>query len=1294
MNSNHEPITSFDSGTFAYPSHDLELYESEDENPGNDNHHGSTGLASEQPSKECPICRFVSNDELRYNYGCRSCFSCRAFFRRAVPRMDQLTCQHGGKCLIDCSNRSRCRKCRFDSCLRHGMNPTHVMDEDAKRKRFWKAHQKKKSVASQNGGKKKLLEEQSSDTAPSGSRRTTSFNAALSSDSSTLSNDDSSPIKTEPKEAIKTERVDEFHSLEMTQDQLSSVPAICAVKSAPPASNLSFHFQGNFATLMAFQAAHFNRIPLPKNLMKAHLNHLDHLISMWVQSLAEFQALSLNDRKNLLEENRSMISSFVVAKYLSHASSGKDQVKWLLLGSNKYGQWLRTAHLEHIVNLDMLNFDFSSSLFEEPQSKSAINHLAQGIHQFKVTEDWLCVISFASAFFTQPNSVIVFEDQTTIFNTFFDSMELVDCLQWEVGNFWNFLEKIKQLSKLLEGLDWSESLIASPKNLYTLDEAKVINNLISSFNEKCKGINYGVESVREVVMMTLEVPPSPQFCELQGIIWKRRMAAILESFPQFCSLSQREKSTIVSKSFFTATGVLSCWNDRFKNFEDQLYFLFGKDDLKYFGENYKTKYPLGNHRILTVESVMKYRGLDVTESLEPLRLGQQHLEDFIVSYELCLLILVVALLSPARYEHSPSSEMQAMESLCVQFEGILIRKSGESEDFVKNKLAKLDHLREGLQNFWITCMNVNQMMEDLASERKDTGVLPPVPFEMEQPKENRVPLFFSGHPLSGTDFVLPHVFSCHDLAERLTRIVSPLYPSQRMEDDDNCQPSFEIDIKRLNVLFSEQVGAFCISQRKLALGTGMNAGKVSSYLRELRRWANIGSNAKKFYYYAFSWLTLSVRDRIDVFHPILPTPLDFPCLATNTIPELDKLLVVVKKELKLTGMSTDMLAEAVVGEEPEDVLNMINSPIPWGMTPVWWKIGYTRIWLWLKQPSEERLKIASSPLRSVISAKCTMDPDIPALFEEIREDLRSNSLSYSVIAKAMKCEERAVNKILARGKSWTDSDPEQKLVYCMLLKFFDSRKFANLPTAYGSSIHPSEIHHDKEDDIVDIKPTPRKIGSSLLVSRSKLFTALKPVNTALVRVPKKSRPGKPILQEFALQPIDTNVIAHAMLGEMKEGKITLKSFAECLNVNRSYFASLIRLPIPWESTTALQRSIYHAIKQWIECKPEERVEFKKNLISFRQIQLPKNVSDAKENDSGNLEIVERPRTQQQRVRFSRPQRDILVEKFAHNPKPTASEKAAIAKELQLPLRTVMVFYCNRRRRRLETQPKSMNEIQH
>lgn len=785
MNSNHEPITSFDSGTFAYPSHDLELDESEDENPPDDVPHGSQSLANERPSKKCPICCFVSSDELRYNYGCRSCFSCRAFFRRAVPRMDQLTCQHGGKCLIDCTNRSRCRKCRFDSCLRNGMNPTHVMDEDAKRKRFWKAHQKKKSVVNQNGEKKKSVGEQSLEPVPVASRRSTSFNGASSSENSILSNEDS-PIKTEPQEAIKTEEPEEFHPPDMiAHDHVKTVKTVCAVKSAPPPSNLPFHFSrsnfiaqsdnnglgeldihenGNplhqcfgdgfsivnsenagvppihhtsettqsesksrtrlitmlmswrkiidthidmdFVTLTAFQSTHYNRIPFPKNLMKAHLNQLDHVIGMWVQSLAEFQALSFNDRQSLLEENRSMISSFIVAKYLSQAPSGKDQMKWLLLGSNKFGQWLKSAHIPHTVDLDILNFDFDNQLFENPPSKLALNHLIQGINQYKVSEDWLCVISFASAFFIQPNSGITFEDQTTIFNTFFDSMELVDCLQWEVGNFWNFLENIKQFSKLLERLDWSESIVASPKNIYTLDEAKVINSLISSVDEKCKGVNFGVESVREVVMMTLEVPPSPQFCELQGVIWKRRMAAILESFPQFCSLNQREKATIVHKSFFTATGVLSCWNDRFKEFEEQLYFLFGKDDLKYFGENYKLKCPLGNHRIITVETVMKFRGLDVTESLEPLRRGKQHLNDFIDSYELCLLILMVALLSPAKYEPSPSNEMQAMESLCVQFEGILIRKSGRSEDFVKSKLSKLDDLRLGLQNFWITCMNV------------------------------------------------------------------------------------------------------------------------------------------------------------------------------------------------------------------------------------------------------------------------------------------------------------------------------------------------------------------------------------------------------------------------------------------------------------------------------------------------------------------------------------------------------------------------------------------------------------
>lgn len=570
--------------------------------------------------------------------------------------------------------------------------------------------------------------------------------------------------------------------------------------------------------------------------------------------------------------------------------------------------------------------------------------------------------------------------------------------------------------------------------------------------------------------------------------------------------------------------------------------------------------------------------------------------------------------------------------------------------------------------------NSSQIME--VSEPK----LEQVQFEMKPGMDNHgSPLFFSGRPLSGTNFVLPNVHSSHDLASRLIRIVFPL---DQLEGED-VQPKFEMDIKRLNSLFSEQVRVFCIPQRKLASGMGVNPGKVSSYLREFRSWCNIGSSAKRFYYFAFSWLSLCVRDRIDVFHPIWPGNFDFPCLATETIPELDKLLVVVKKELLATGVSINMFAEIVVGEDQEDVLNMINSPIPWNMSPTWWKIGYTRMWLWLKQPAEERLKSVSPPLRSVISSKCTKDPDVRALFNKIQKDLALERLSSDVIAKAIKCEVSGVENILARGKSWAESNAEQKHVYCMLLKFLDSRKFASLPVIESSSPLSMEIHHDDDLDNVDIKSPSIKVGTSLLLPNPKLLTALKPVNTTTTRIPNKSRPVKTISQEPEMHPIDTDVVAHNMLNEMKQGKITLKGFAECLNVNRSYFASLIRLPIPWESTTALQKSIYHAIEQWIKCEPEGRANFKKNLISFRQIQLSKIASDAKENDSRNLEIDEKSRTQQQRVRFTRVQRDILAEKFALNPKPTASEKAIIAKELRLPLRSVMVFYCNRRRRRVD-----------
>merc|ERR1711936_1282441 len=68
----------------------------------------------------CTICNGPSASHL--HYGAIACYSCRAFFRRGIGK--SYCCVEGtGDCTIDWTNRRSCQWCRFDKCLRVGMNP-------------------------------------------------------------------------------------------------------------------------------------------------------------------------------------------------------------------------------------------------------------------------------------------------------------------------------------------------------------------------------------------------------------------------------------------------------------------------------------------------------------------------------------------------------------------------------------------------------------------------------------------------------------------------------------------------------------------------------------------------------------------------------------------------------------------------------------------------------------------------------------------------------------------------------------------------------------------------------------------------------------------------------------------------------------------------------------------------------------------------------------------------------------------------------------------------------------------
>lgn len=118
-------------------------------------HVGQPQAAAAGPtrSKTCSVCGLDTNS-YNLNYGASTCLGCRAFFRRVVQRKikSELKCRGDaegggglGSCSVTLETRKRCKKCRFDACLRAGMRPDLVMTGEQYNKHFRKMIKKKQS---------------------------------------------------------------------------------------------------------------------------------------------------------------------------------------------------------------------------------------------------------------------------------------------------------------------------------------------------------------------------------------------------------------------------------------------------------------------------------------------------------------------------------------------------------------------------------------------------------------------------------------------------------------------------------------------------------------------------------------------------------------------------------------------------------------------------------------------------------------------------------------------------------------------------------------------------------------------------------------------------------------------------------------------------------------------------------------------------------------------------------------------------------------------------------------------
>uniref|UniRef100_A0A914VJL6 Uncharacterized protein n=1 Tax=Plectus sambesii TaxID=2011161 RepID=A0A914VJL6_9BILA len=75
------------------------------------------------------LCVVCNDKATGFHYSVESCNGCKTFFRRTVVNDQRFKCQGNGKCVIDKSVRCACRHCRFQKCLRVGMDRSSIQSD-------------------------------------------------------------------------------------------------------------------------------------------------------------------------------------------------------------------------------------------------------------------------------------------------------------------------------------------------------------------------------------------------------------------------------------------------------------------------------------------------------------------------------------------------------------------------------------------------------------------------------------------------------------------------------------------------------------------------------------------------------------------------------------------------------------------------------------------------------------------------------------------------------------------------------------------------------------------------------------------------------------------------------------------------------------------------------------------------------------------------------------------------------------------------------------------------------------
>ena len=542
---------------------------------------------------------------------------------------------------------------------------------------------------------------------------------------------------------------------------------------------------------------------------------------------------------------------------------------------------------------------------------------------------------------------------------------------------------------------------------------------------------------------------------------------------------------------------------------------------------------------------------------------------------------------------------------------------------------------------------------------------------------------------------LPYVEKDHDLADilLLTVIKDASHHPKKPESE---LMSTILNTYKLSAISLGEMKKYSVSLKSFAAALGMNAASFSLSLREPRHWFDTNSVQKRCYYYLYLWLNLPQKFREATLKPFE----HFEENPVETMPKIKALIQVFVKEINANNINLDKFAGKILSQDCNSITlrNMILTPLPWELMSWKMKLQYAKIWFWLKQRATKRLQmlgLQEYPDTFQIARKVLLKLQYINVTELIQEV--NKGLPVTVM-----------NSLLYNPVDWAFANPNEKYLYLALMQWLGfnvGSKIENLDIE-ATEIATSSLEFVKENNITvtefseKVVKIPRAQVSLYFNSPISWHKANASLRSGLINAsfwmnlePQKRLEYFPGFEESVeicddsleearkvianienleeTSYLDTQIIAETMKNELRKAGISLKNFAKLVKINRNYFATMLNTPLKWETCTKLQKQVYKTMKIWIEFRCQSGQNLPNNAVSERAL---------KPINGPNQKPTEKKMKKQKRVKFTPQQRQYLLDYFRQNNRPNHEEKLAISKHLNLSMRTVMIFFCNRRTR--------------